>query len=121
MTTENNKAFIRRYLEIFSGKDKPATQLKEYITEAGEGLIEHILAFEAAFPRYQLAIDDIFAEEDKVAVRFTFKGVHKGDLMGIPPTDREVTFPGIVIYHLADGKIDESWLSINQLDMMPGR
>ena len=118
MSAKKNKSFIRGYLETFSGKDKPAALLREYISGSGEGLIEHILVFEAAFPHYQLAIEDMVAEEDKVVVRFTLNGTHKGDLMGIPPTGKEVNLPGIVIYRITDGKIDESWLSVNQLDMM---
>jgi predicted ester cyclase len=118
MSEEKNKDFIRRYFETFDGKEKAAARLKEYMTESGEVLIEHILAFEAAFPHYQLAIEDMIAEGDKVVVRATFRGRHKGDLLYIPPTGKEVILPLIVIYCIADGKIDESWLVINQLDMM---
>ena len=47
MSAEKNKSFIRGYLETVSGKDKPAALLREYIAESGEGLIEHILVFDA--------------------------------------------------------------------------
>jgi steroid delta-isomerase-like uncharacterized protein len=118
VSANENKDFIRRYFETFDGKEKPPTLLKNFVTESGEVLIEHILAFEAAFPHYQLAIEDMIAEENKVVVRATFKGTHMGDLTGIPATGKEVVLPIIVIYKIADGKIDEHWLIMNQLDMM---
>jgi predicted ester cyclase len=55
------------------------------------------------------------AEGDRVAERWTGRGVHRGELMGIPPTGRRVEAPGSVFYLIVDGKIEELW---GQLDMM---
>lgn len=118
MSIEKNKAFIKQYFETFNGKDKPAPLLKEFVTPSGETLIEHILAFESAFPRYHLTIEDMIAEGDKVVVRATFKGTHQGHLMNIPPTGKDVIQPLIVIYRISEGKIDKHWLVIDQLSIM---
>jgi len=56
--------------------------------------------------------------KDKVVHRFTLRGTHSGSFMGIPPTGRVVTTSGIVIDRLADGKVVESWVSLDALNLM---
>ncbi len=62
-----------------------------------------------AFPDMAMTIDDVIAEGEKVVVRWTAVGRHKGELMGIPATDKDVTVTGISIDRFAGGKIVESW------------
>jgi predicted ester cyclase len=111
-----NKALIQRYFEALSGKDKPAEIVNIYV--ADEELKQHIEMFEAAFPRYQLIAEDMVAEDDKVAVRVTFKGFHKGDLMGITPTGKETTISLMLFYRIANGRITEHWMNADQLGLM---
>jgi predicted ester cyclase len=111
-----NKALIQRYFEALSGKDKPAEIVNIYV--ADEELKQHIEMFEGAFPRYQLIAEDMVAEDDKVAVRATFKGFHKGDLMGIPPTGKEATISLMLFYRIANGKIVEHRMNADQLGLM---
>ncbi|MBW2369938.1 MAG: ester cyclase, partial [Deltaproteobacteria bacterium] len=63
-------------------------------------------------------IDDMIAEGDQVAVRAVTKGTHKGDLLGLPPTGKEVIQPFHVVYRIANGKIIEHWMVINRLEVM---
>ena len=116
MSPEENKAFIRRYFEALSGKDKPAAVVNRYVSD--EELKHHIALYEAAFPSYQLIAEDMIAEGDKVVVRSTFRGTHKGDLMGIPPTGKQVTMPLILIYRIADDKIVEHWMQADALGLL---
>ncbi len=116
MSTEDNKAFIRSYFEAISGTDKAAAVVNRYVTD--EELKHHIAFYEAAFPNYQLLAEDMIAEGDKVVVRSTFHGTHKGDLMGIPPTGKEVTMPVMLIYRIADNKIVEHWMQADALGLM---
>lgn len=124
MSIEENKAFIRDYLEVFSGKDKPQEILEQYISDPE--LIQHALAFEAAFPKYEIIADDLIAEGDRVCILGRMRGVHMGDLHGIPPTGKQVDNTLAVIYRLADGKIAESLIyqdrmtMLEQLGVMPG-
>ena len=124
MSTEENKAFIRSYLDTFSGKDKPKEKLEQYI--ADPELIQHGLATEVAFPKYELFADEMAAEGDRVWMMGRLRGVHTGDFHGIPPTGKQVECPLAVIYRLADGKIAESWVytdrmtMLEQLGVMPG-
>jgi len=116
MSTENNKTLIRRYFEALSGKDKATAVVNRYVID--EELKHHIAFYEAAFPNYELIAEDLIAEGDKVVVRSTFRGTHKGDLMGIAPTGKQVTMPLILIYRLADDKIVEHWMQADALGMM---
>jgi predicted ester cyclase len=113
---EENKALIRQYLAALSGKDKPESIVNIYVSD--EKLKQHIKLFESAFPRYKLIIEDMIAEGDKVAVRATFWGIHRGEFMGIQPTSKEVTISGMLIYRIANGKIVEYWMNFDNLRLM---
>lgn len=58
---------------------------------------------------WAMTIDQMLAEGDRVMVQWTFRGVHQGELDGLPPTGKQVTWSGINIFRLADGKIAEVW------------
>ncbi len=118
MSTGETKAFLRRYLDALSGKDKPAATIDTYIADSDEELKQHIVFFEAAFPRYKLIADDMIAEGDKVAVHARFEGTHQGELMGIPPTGKEVSVPFIITYRIAEGKIVQHWMSFDRMALM---
>ena len=116
MSAQEIKAFMARYLEALSGKDKTPEVVDEYVVD--EGLKQHIAVFEAGFPRYWLKAEDMLIEGDKVAVRATFGGTHTGDLMGIPPTGKEIKGEGILIYRIENEKIVEFWPAFDQLTIM---
>jgi predicted ester cyclase len=118
MSTETNKAFVSRYLEALSGKEKPRAVQDEYIADTDEELKDHIIFFEASFPRYEVIADDMIAEGDKVAVLARFRGVHNGDLTGIAPTGKEVDVPFAITYRLAGGKITQHWMSFDRMALM---
>jgi Stage II sporulation protein E (SpoIIE)/SnoaL-like polyketide cyclase len=60
-----------------------------------------------------VTLDDIFAEGDRVAFRWSVSGTHLGDWLGIPPTGNHVTATGITLFRIAFGKVVESWTSID--------
>ncbi len=115
MSIEDNKAFIRRYMEA-TGQDKSTATLAEYM--ADEALEHLVQLYETAFPGYLVVAEDIIAEGDKVVMRGILHGTHTGDLMGIAPTQREVLWPLVFIYRIADGKIAEHWLIADQLGLL---
>ena len=61
------------------------------------------------YGRMHVALDDLIAEGDKVAARWTLTGMHEGELLGIPPTGKPLTITGINIYQIADGQIVALW------------
>ena len=72
----------------------------------------------AAFPDIRHDIEDLIAVDDRVVARLTFPGTHKGEWQGIAPTDKHVTFDGVVIARVTEGKIVELWLLVDQLGLM---
>ena len=83
-----------------------------------EGLRIVVAEYRAAFPDLRLTVEDLVAEGDKVVHRFTLRGTHAGSFMGIPPTGRFVTAAGIAIDRINDGKVAESWVSLDALNLL---
>lgn len=118
MQTDESKAIVERYLKAINGNVKTPQMADEFIADSDAGLKQHIAVAEAAFPRYSLEPEDLFAEGDKVMLRFTLRGTHKGDFMGIPPTGRTVAVPGMIIYRIVNGKIAEHWMQMDNAALM---
>lgn len=76
------------------------------------------LAHVAAFPDFHVDAETLVVEADRVAVRWTVTGTHRGELMGVPPSGKAVKFDGVTIYRLADGKVVETWWAYDALGMM---
>lgn len=72
----------------------------------------------SAFPNIQGTIDDLVAERDKVAWRWTLRGTHLGSLSDTPPTGKQITITAIEISLFANGKIVEEWAVSDQLGLM---
>lgn len=77
-----------------------------------------VSAFYAAFPDIQWTIEDTVAEKEKVVACWTFSGTHKGDYMGVPPTNKKVSVDGVTIHHMADGKIMDSYSTWDALGLL---
>ena len=74
--------------------------------------------FMTAFPDCRMAIHDQLAEGDKVATRWTFSGTHRAEIMGIPPTGKQISFDSIRIDRVVDGKMVEGWVNFDALGTM---
>lgn len=83
-----------------------------------EGYKQTVTILCAPFADIHSTIEDMVAEGDKVAVRWTWRGTHKGEFMGVAPAGKEVTITGISILHIVGGKIVEEWGEMNILGMM---
>jgi len=82
-------------------------------TPGREGLKQLVAMFGAAFSNTSTTVDDLIAEGDKVAWRWTFRGTHSGPFMGIPATGKAITLTGITIDRVVGNQIVERW---NQAD-----
>lgn len=129
MSTENNKAVIRRFREAFNAGDLDgaiavfAPDAVVHMSSAPEPLtMEEFKQLGAllvsAFTGGKSTVEDMIAEGDKVVSQLTFRGTHTGDLMGIPATGKSVMISEIIIDQFADGKIIESWRLFDQMAMM---
>jgi steroid delta-isomerase-like uncharacterized protein len=64
--------------------------------------------FLTGLPDLHFHVDDTISEGDKMVVSWTITGTHRGEFLGVPPTNRRVVFSGITINQIRDGKIIES-------------
>jgi steroid delta-isomerase-like uncharacterized protein len=126
MMAEENKALVHRFVEEFwnQGNTAAADELMagdvEIHMPTGETFdLDEIKRFNSSwresFPDWHSTFEELVAEGDRVAERWTGRGTHLGELMGIPPTGRRVEAPGSVFYRIAGGRIVEFK---GQLDMM---
>jgi steroid delta-isomerase-like uncharacterized protein len=122
---EKNKLLVREFLGEAWGKGNMAAvdefMAADYVEHprasnlpAGtESLKRLIAAYRTAFPDLKVTLDDIFAEGEMVAFRWSVSGTHLGDWLGIPPTGNHVTATGITLFRIAGGQVVESWTSID--------
>jgi steroid delta-isomerase-like uncharacterized protein len=127
VSIEENKAIALRYfLEVWGKGDFAAEEellAPNYIdhmpapgiTSDREGHHQFLLHFRSAFPDVQYTMDDLIAEGDKVVDRWTVHATHLGEFLGIQPTGKEISFWGIDILRIVDGKIAEIWHLEDQL------
>lgn len=83
-----------------------------------EGFKKFMTVFFSAFPDMTTTIDDLIAEENKVVIRMTGRATHTGDLMGIPPTGKQVCVTSITILSIVDGKVAERWNNTDILSLL---
>ena len=83
-----------------------------------EPLKDAIKRVRADLSDVSMKIEDVIAEEDKVAVRLTARARHTGEFMGLPPSGKDYTISETHIFHLRDGKISEHWRDADMLGLM---
>ena len=112
-----NKEFIINYFNaLATGVPKTREFLEQFMTD--EALIAHILYFDAVFPGYEIYVDEMTAEGNRVIVQARLKGTHMGDLAGIPPTFKTVNFPFVIRYEIENNKIISHWMLSDQMSLM---
>jgi predicted ester cyclase len=130
MSIEENKAVVRRFFEELLSTDGLAVAdellspgFRFYFAGSTDPMgleryKEFLVARRATFPDRRFVVEDMIAEGDKVSARFTMRGAHKGEFRGIAPSGKEVTMTGIDMIRLADGKMVEDRVEVDQLGMM---
>jgi steroid delta-isomerase-like uncharacterized protein len=129
MSAEENKALVRRFVEEFwnEGNTTAADELMAIdaviYMPTGEvvnldGLKSFAGTFRGSFPDWHSTVEELIAEGDKVAERWTARGTHRGELRGIPPTGMRVEVPGSVFYRIVGGKIVEFRGLFNMMSLM---
>ncbi len=118
MSVEANKELVRRFVEEFWNRGNMAAADELMTADAtiflpGSGQVNKesfkafALTLRSAFPDWYSTPEELIAEEDRVAERWTGRGTHQGEFQGISPTGRQVAVPGFVFYHVTSGKIAE--------------
>lgn len=130
MSTEENKAVFRRYVEEVGNKgnlDLADEIFSSYLAHQSDGSVlergpedvkRFMGEFREAFADFHTTIEDQIAEGDRVVTRWRMNGTHTGEFRGIAPTGAELDVTGIGIFRFSDGKVVESWDNFDQLGMM---
>lgn len=126
-----NKELIRRSVEaVWNGRNVDAVDdivARDFIVHAPtpdkeirgpEGIRQQFGMLRAAFPDLEFKIEDQVAEGDRVVTRWTATGTHQGEFQGIPPTGNRVQINGVDIDRIADGKVIECWMNMDELGLM---
>jgi steroid delta-isomerase-like uncharacterized protein len=129
--SEDNKALIQRFVEEAFNKGNvdvanevyaPTFIAHDPTIPEGQGSPEQVKQFVntylSAFPDGHTTVEDLISDGEKVAYRWTFRGTHQGELMGILPTGKQVTITGITINRVSRGKVEEQWNNFDQVGML---
>jgi steroid delta-isomerase-like uncharacterized protein len=148
MSTEENKALLRRWLEppggwenlnrrIYEAEDAK-TKMEEYYYRTArseffapnfirhhtrgdmnlDSYIQHDSALWAAIPDLNISIKEIIGEGDWIMARLTTRGTHKGTFQGIPATGKKIEIGGMIACRFVEGKIAEVWAYHDELSLM---
>jgi len=131
MSAEENKKVVQRFWKVWEEEDFvdliDELLAPDYINhspgipdqpEGPEGVRAVVDMFRSGMPDLRVVIEDMIAEGDKVAVRYTLEGTHEGELFGVPPTGQRLSIKSISVERVSDGKIREHWRITDTLDMM---
>jgi predicted ester cyclase len=87
-------------------------------THDREGVKAIVGAIKGAFPDVVFTADDVFGEGDRAAARFTMRGTHAGEFMGVPPTNTPIVVTGIDIVRFERGKAVEHWHEWSGMELL---
>jgi steroid delta-isomerase-like uncharacterized protein len=129
MSAESNKELVRRFLDtIWNRRD--LTNLAEFLApnvisypphdrrEGIEDFKENFREIYQAVPDLQFTLEDLVAEGDRVADRWQIRGTHRGEIAGIAPTGKQVSWTGMAFFRIEKGKIVEHWNEVDRLSLM---
>lgn len=131
MSAEENKAIMRRYFE--GGWEQGNLELLDELLAADyvnhnpatpelptgpEGVKGVVSMFRSGMPDLKVIIEDMLAEGEKVATRYTLEGTHEGELFGVPPTGKRLSIESMTIERVSEGRIRDHWRVTDSLEMM---
>lgn len=126
MSESGNSALARRWFEEVWNERREAT-VNDLLTPDAAGHLEAGLevrgpaeflpvraALLGAFPDFEVTVDQIIAQGDDVVVRWSAKGTHRGEHLGIPTSKKSASFRGMTWLRFRNGRIIEGWDAWNQ-------
>lgn len=129
MTLEVNKAVVRRFHEEIEsqGRLDVADEIiaHEFADlghpERGDGpksVKAHAVEMRIRFPDLVVTVDQLVAEDDWVVARLSCRGTHLGAFAGLAPTGKNVTWTGVAMRRIVDGRIVEQWTKYDMLGLL---
>jgi predicted ester cyclase len=130
MSAEENIALLRRYVEAVWEKQNPAA-VDDFLSPdykrhrsptttplTREGQKQLLIQFRTAFPDIQLTVEEVIAEDTRIAFRSTIRATHQGELLGIAPTGKQITVGLVDIIHIQNGQFVEQWGGPDLFDLV---
>jgi steroid delta-isomerase-like uncharacterized protein len=127
----DNKQVVRRFMdecwnqgktdsvrELMSENCRHHDPVFPSLTSGADNVKRHITTCRNGFPDLKFSIDDTIAERNEVVIHWTARGSHKGQFLGMAPTNKNATVSGTSIFRIENGKIAEQWVDWNLLSMM---
>jgi steroid delta-isomerase-like uncharacterized protein len=126
MSTEENKAIVRRVVDAGNAGDVPAFRAlfadgfvhHDPAIRDLSGFLHFLGAIHAGVPDGHTTIEDMVAEGNRVSKRWTLRGTQAGALLGIPPTNKQVALQGTSIYRIEGGLVKEIWWVTDTLGLL---
>jgi steroid delta-isomerase-like uncharacterized protein len=130
MSTEQHKIRARHWFDAINRGDLSAVEeifASDCVLHLGAGpesppgresIRQLISSFRTAFPDLHLEVEQILAEDDAVAVRWTATGTHEGILMGMGRTGKRARWTGVSILRFAQDKVVEDWVHMDSSAML---
>jgi steroid delta-isomerase-like uncharacterized protein len=128
---ESNKKIVHRFMdecwnngsmetlsELVSPRCRHNDPVFPHMPAGTQSLQRHIQNSRRAFPDMKFTVTDTIAEGNEVVVHWTVSGTHKGEFLGVPPTDRAARVAGTSIFRIEDGHIVEEWANWNLMSLM---
>jgi steroid delta-isomerase-like uncharacterized protein len=130
MSAEENKALLRRAVDEFYNQrnldiidevfvDDVIAHEPDRDLRGTEEVKQYSAAYLDAFPDQSATVEDVIAEDDKVVLRYTFRGTHQGETEELgPPTGRQFEVEGITLYRFEGDKVVEAWDRFDNLSFL---
>src|SRR3954447_23394792 len=130
-SVEHNKAVSRRWIAVFNERDDSAEadiRAPDYVAYApaslepepldSEAWTRFLAGFVKGFPDLRITVEAAVGEADLVAQRVHFAGTHTGEVQGLPPTERKVSFSGLELNRFVEGRVAEHWFQLDALTLL---
>ena len=129
MSEEDNKALTRHVVDLINRREMDSAfelYTPDYIyhgpggqeLRGRDGIRGLWAVFLAGFPDLQASVDEIIAEADLLTLRWTVRGTHAGEFLGIAATGKRMALPITEVFRIVDGQLSEAWDQYDRLHLL---